>query len=151
MRNLFQTKLFKALLLMLLVFVIGITGYKLISHYSWVDAVYMTVITIATVGFREVRPLDPIEKIFTSVLILTSIFVMGYVIAVITEYILSKSNIGNLRQKKVEKKIKKMHDHIIICGYGRNGQQAVHKLLAYKQHFVVLGLYVCDNNSYSWI
>jgi voltage-gated potassium channel len=63
---------------------------------------------------------------------------MGYAITVITEYILSKNNIGNLRQKRVEKKIKKMHDHIIICGYGRNGQQAVHKLLAYKQRFVVV-------------
>lgn len=138
MRKLFQTKIYLALLLLLLVFVIGITGYKLISHYSWVDAVYMTVITIATVGFREVRPLAPIEKIFTSGLILTSIFVMGYAITVITEYILSKNNIGNLRQKRVEKKIKKMHDHIIICGYGRNGQQAVHKLLAYKRPFVVI-------------
>ncbi len=138
MRKLFQTKIFTALLLLLLVFIIGISGYKLISHYSWVDAIYMTVITIATVGFREVRPLDPIEKLFTSGLILTSIFVMGYAITVITEYILSKNNIGNLRQKRVEKKIKKIHDHIIICGYGRNGQQAVHKLLAYKQPFVVI-------------
>jgi len=138
MRKLFQTKIHTALLFLLLVFIVGITGYKLISHYSWVDAIYMTVITIATVGFREVRPLDPIEKLFTSGLILTSIFVMGYAITVITEYILSKNNIGNLRQKRVEKKIKKMHDHIIICGYGRNGQQAVHKLLAYKQPFVVV-------------
>ena len=138
MIKLFQTKIYTALLLLVLVFIIGITGYKLISHYSWVDAVYMTVITIATVGFREVRPLNPVEKIFTSGLILTSIFVMGYAITVITEYILSKNNIGNLRQKRVEKKIKKMHDHIIICGYGRNGQQAVHKLLAYKQPFVVV-------------
>lgn len=138
MRKLFQTKIFTALLLLVLVFIIGISGYKLISHYSWVDAIYMTVITIATVGFREVRPLSPIEKLFTSGLILTSIFVMGYVITVITEYILSKNNIGNLRQKRVEKRIKKMHSHIIICGYGRNGRQAVHKLLAYKQPFIVV-------------
>lgn len=138
MRNLFQTKIFIALLLVILVFIAGITGYKLISGYTWIDAIYMTVITIATVGFREVRPLDPIEKIFTSGLILTSIFVMGYAISVITEYILSKNNIGNLRQKRVEKKIKKMHNHIIVCGYGRNGQQAVHKLMAYKQPFVVI-------------
>jgi len=138
MRKLFQTKIYSALLLLILVFIIGITGYKLISEYSWIDSIYMTVITIATVGFREVRPLDPIEKLFTSGLILTSIFVMGYAITVITEYILSKNNIGNLRQKRVEKKIKKMHDHIIVCGYGRNGQQAAHKLLAYKQRFVVI-------------
>ncbi len=64
MRKLFQTKIYTASLLLLLVFIIGITGYKLLSHYSWVDAVYMTVITIATVGFREVRPLTPIEIFF---------------------------------------------------------------------------------------
>jgi len=138
MRNFFQKRIYLALLLLLLVFIIGIAGYRIISHYSWIDAFYMTVITIATVGFREVRPLDPIEKIFTSGLILTSIFVMGYALTVITEYIFSKNDVSILRRKRVEKKIKKMNDHIIVCGYGRNGQQAVHKLLAYKKPFVVI-------------
>ena len=138
MRNFFQKRIYFALLLLLIVFIIGIAGYKLISHYSWVDAFYMTVITIATVGFREVRPLDPIEKIFTSGLILTSIFVMGYALTVITEYIFSKNDVSILRKKRVEKKIKKMDGHIIVCGYGRNGQQAVHKLLAYKKPFIVI-------------
>ncbi len=138
MRNFFQKRIYLALLLLLLVFIIGISGYKLISHYTWVDAFYMTVITIATVGFREVRPLDPVEKIFTSGLILTSIFVMGYALTVITEYIFSKNDVSILRKKRVEKKIKKMDEHIIVCGYGRNGQQAVHKLLAYKKPFIVI-------------
>lgn len=138
MTKLFQTRIYTAFFLILLVLLSGIIGYKIISNYTWIDAIYMTVITITTVGFREVQPLTPIEKLFTTGLILTSIFIMGFAITVITEYILSKNNIGNLRQKRVEKKIKKMHDHIIVCGYGRNGQQAVHKLLAYKQRFVVI-------------
>jgi len=138
MRNIFQSKIYIAILLLVAVFLIGIFGFKFISDYSWIDAIYMTVITITTVGYGEVQPLDQFDKIFTSVLILTSIFIFGYAIKVISEYILSQNNIGNLRQKRVERKIAKMHDHIIVCGYGRNGQQAVHKLLAYNQSFVVV-------------
>ncbi len=138
MRKLFQTKIYLALSLMFLVLLTGMLTYKFAFNFSVIDSIYMTVITISTVGFKEVEPLTSAEKLFTSGLIVTSIFIMGYAISVITEYILSKNNIGNLRQKRVEKKIKKMHNHIIVCGYGRNGQQAVHKLLAYKQPFVVI-------------
>lgn len=138
MRNIFQSKIYIALLLLVAVFLMGILGFRFISDYPWIDAIYMTVITITTVGYGEVHPLNQFDKIFTSVLILTSIFIFGYAIKVISEYILSNNNIGNLRQKRVERKVGKMHDHIIVCGYGRNGQQAVHKLLAYNQTFVVV-------------
>ena len=138
MKNIFQKRIYAALLLLLLVFISGIIGFKFISDYSWLDAVYMTVITITTVGFKEVQPLDPMDKVFTSFLILSSIFIVGYAITVITEYILSKNNLGNLIQKRVEKKIDKLHDHVIVCGYGRNGQQAVHKLKAFNKPFVII-------------
>lgn len=138
MRKLFQTKIYTAILLLFMVFLTGVFGFRIISDYSWVDAFYMTVITITTVGFGEVQPLTPSGKIFTSFLILSSIFIVGFAISVITEYLLSKNNIGNLRQKRMDKKISKMHDHIIVCGFGRNGKQAAHKLLAYKQPFVII-------------
>jgi len=98
----------------------------------------MTVITITTVGFGELHPLSPTEKIFTSILILSSIFIIGYAIKVISEFILSKNDIGNLRQKKVQRKIESLEDHIIVCGYGRNGKQAALKLKAYNMPFVVV-------------
>ncbi len=138
MTKLFQTKLYTALLLLILVFLTGILGFRYFSSYTWIDAIYMTVITITTVGFGEVQPLDSFDKIFTSILILSSIFIVGYAISVITEYLLSKNNIGNLKQKRMEKKIAKLKNHIIVCGYGRNGKQAAHKLHAYKQPFVVI-------------
>ena len=124
-------------MLLLIVFITGVGGFHFFSGYSWVDAFYMTVITITTVGYGEVMPLNPMEKIFVSLLIISSIFIVGYAISVITEYILSK-NIGILRQKKVQKKLESMHDHIIVCGFGRNGKQAVQKLLAYKKSFVII-------------
>lgn len=61
----------------------------------------MTVITITTVGFGEVQPLDDFSKIFTIFLILTSVVIVGYAISVITEYILSRNNIEELKQKKM--------------------------------------------------
>ena len=138
MRRIFQSKILGALFLLLVVFFGGVVGYRVISGYSWVDSLYMTVITITTVGYGEVQPLSPNEKIFTSIFILSSIFIVGYAISVITEYLLSKNNIGNLREKKVHKKIKSMSNHVIICGYGRNGKQAVQKLLAYNKPFVII-------------
>jgi voltage-gated potassium channel len=65
----------------------GIVGFKLISGYTWTDAIYMTVITITTVGFGEVEPLDYQAKIFTIGLILTSAIIVGYALKVISEYI----------------------------------------------------------------
>jgi len=134
----FRVKLYTALFLLVSMLVIGILGFRIISDYSWIDALYMTVITITTVGFGEVQPLDANAKIFTVFLILSSVVILGYAITVITEYILSKNNIEELKQKKMQKKIDTFKDHIIICGYGRNGKQAAKKLLAYGKSFVVI-------------
>lgn len=138
MIRLLQNRILVAMLLLLLVFAAGVVGFKYISAYSWIDALYMTVITITTVGFGEVQPLNDTDKIFTSILILSSIFIVGYAITVISEYILSANNIGNLRQKRRQRMIDQMKNHIVVCGYGRNGQQAVQKLMAYERTFVVI-------------
>ena len=138
MRKLLGSKLALALALLITIFLIGVLGYKIISDYTWVDAFYMTVITITTVGYGTLGNLSPGEKIFTSLLILSSIFIVGYAISAISEYLLSKNNIGNFKRKKVQQKIDALKDHIIVCGYGRNGKQAVHKLAAYNKDFVVV-------------
>ncbi|MCH9661945.1 MAG: NAD-binding protein [Bacteroidetes bacterium] len=138
MNRFLQSKITGALLLLLLVFLIGVFGFVYAFAYTWIDAIYMTVITITTVGFGELHPLSPSEKIFTSLLILSSIFIVGYAIKVISEYVLSQNNIGNLRQKKVKKQVDALDNHIIVCGYGRNGRQASQKLAAYNTPFVVV-------------
>lgn len=136
--KLFRSRIYTAVSLLAIVIVIGVIGFRIMGDYSWVDAIYMTVITITTVGFGEVKPLDAEAKIFTIFLILTSIIIVGYAITVITEYILSKNDIEELKQKKMQKKIDSYSGHTIICGYGRNGKQAATKLLAYKRPFVVI-------------
>ena len=134
----FRTKIYTAVFLLIVILFIGVTGYKMISDYTWVDAVYMTVITMTTVGFGEVVPLDENSKIFTIFLILASVIIMGYALSIITEYILSKNNIEELKHKKMQKNIDSFKSHVVICGYGRNGKQAARKLLAYKKQFVII-------------
>ncbi|MBR9914653.1 MAG: potassium channel protein [Algicola sp.] len=134
----FRVKIYTAVFLLLVIMVIGVLGFRIMSDYSWIDSFYMTVITITTVGFGEVQPLDDNAKIFTIFLILASVIILGYAITVITEYILSKNDFEELKQRKMQKKIDNLSNHIIICGYGRNGKQAAKKLLAYKKPFVVI-------------
>ena len=135
----FRSKVNTAIILLIILLCIGVVGFKYLNGYTWLDAMYMTVITITTVGFKEVGgSLDAESKIFTIFLILTSVVIVGYAIKVITEYILTKNNVEELKQKKMQKKIDALKNHVIICGYGRNGKQAAKKLLAHKRSFVVI-------------
>tara|TARA_B110000459_G_scaffold40115_1_gene43387 strand:+ start:52 stop:1077 length:1026 start_codon:yes stop_codon:yes gene_type:complete len=134
----FRSKIETAIALLILLLFIGVVGFRVMSNYSWVDAIYMTVITVSTVGFGEVHPLDPQAKIFTVFLILTSVVIVGYAFKIITEYIISKNNLAELKQKKMQKKIDSLSNHVIICGFGRNGKQAAKKLLMHKRSFVVI-------------
>ena len=136
--KLFRSKISTAIILLVLLLFTGIIGFKIISDYSWIDALYMTVITITTVGFGEVQPLDPQAKIFTIFLILTSVIIVGYALTIITEFIISKNDISELKQKKMQKKIDALSNHVVICGFGRNGKQAAKKLLTHKRSFVVV-------------
>lgn len=95
-------------------------------------------ITITTVGFGTVHPLNDQEKLFTIFLILMSVVIVGYVASVLTEYIASGELLNKLKFKKVQKKILKLNNHAIVCGYGRNGKQAVLKLKKYKMPLVVI-------------
>lgn len=138
MIRLFRSKIYIALALMMTVLLTGVLGYRFISDYTWLDALYMTIITVTTVGFMEVSPLDTESKIFTVILITSSVFIFAYAISVITEYILSKNSLQLLKKKKVKNKISSLSNHVIVCGFGRNGMQAASRLEAYKKPFVVI-------------
>jgi len=134
----FRSKMYTALLLLFGLLCCGVIGYMAIAGYNFTNALYMTVITITTVGFGEVAPLTEEAKLFTILLILTSVVIVGYALTVITETILSNNNLEELKQKKMQKQIDGFSNHIIICGYGRNGKQAATKLLAYNKPFVIV-------------
>ena len=78
MIRLMRSKIVLALSLMVVVLLFGVVGYKMLSDFTWIEAIYMTIITVTTVGFSEVRPLDANAKIFTVFLIVTSVFIFGF-------------------------------------------------------------------------
>ena len=133
-----RSKLYKALVLMFGLIFIGVVGFIWIAEYNFIDALYMTVITVSTVGFKEVQPLDFESKIFTIFLIFTSVGIYGYVLSVITEYISNNKLFEELKFNQVQKKINKLKNHTIVCGYGRNGRQAVATLRSHNKKVVVI-------------
>ncbi len=133
-----NSKINKILVLVASILAIGTIGYMSLSHYSLVDALYMTVITVTTVGFGELQPFSPEEKVFTIFLILTSITVFGYAVSTFSEYLVSGKLFDHFKHRKVEKQIEKLVGHTIVCGYGRNGKQAILKLQNYGKDFVVI-------------
>jgi len=137
-KKLLKNKFYLAITLLIALLFIGVLGYRTIAGYNWVDALYMTVITIATVGYGEVTPLDDTAKLFTVFLILTSIAIIAFSLSVITEYIVKQSNPLLIQRRKVKKMISAFENHIIICGYGRNGKQVAQKLLAHKKKFIII-------------
>lgn len=132
------SKIYFLFAFIIMIFAIGIVGFMVIEKFRLVDAVYMTVITVATVGFGEVHPLSQSGKIFTSILIVFSFGTFAYAISTITSYVAD----GNFRRHfgiyKTHTTIRKMKDHVIICGYGRNGKQAAIELMKHKHPFVIV-------------
>ena len=82
--------------------------------------------------------MGPEGKIFTVLLILTSVFTVGFAISVVTEYILSRNSLQILKKKRVKKTIDSLSNHVVVCGFGRNGMQASERLKAYKKPFVII-------------
>ena len=138
MRRLVNSKIKLAVVLIILVFVTGVIGFRFLYDYTWIDALYMTIITVSTVGYGEVQPMGAYGKLFTSVFIISGLFIFGFGLSTITEHILNKNNIGNLKRNKMKKRIESLRDHIIVCGYGQNGKEAVQKLMDYRKDFVII-------------
>lgn len=138
MKNLLSRKIYFASFLLVALFGTATLGYKFLADLSWVDALYMSVITIATVGYRELTRDDPAIKIFTIFVIISGLLIIGYSLSVLTEYLFNKNFFNQLIFKKVQQKIDQLQGHIIVCGYGRNGSQAVAKLSTYQKPFVIV-------------
>jgi len=127
-----------ALFLLVGMVFMGTVGFMFLEGYSLTEALFMTVITMSTVGFEEVRPLDNSGMLFTSVLILFSFGVFVYVVTSFTRFLVEGVFSNYFKDNKVKKRIKRLSGHVVICGYGRNGKQAVIELQEHKQKFIIL-------------
>lgn len=132
------SKIYIAIGLLFLTVCIGILGFMIIEGYDFLDAFYMTVITVATVGFQEVHPLSPAGRLFTAFLIIISFGTFAYAVSSITKYISDGEFKDYFKNKKVSTAIEKLESHVIICGFGRNGKQAAHVLKKHNTRFVVV-------------
>jgi len=100
----------------------GVAGYALIEGWGLLDALYMTVISLATVGFQEVHPLSAAGRFFTILLILGGVVSVGVALSIGSQIILEGQFEKVMGRRKVEKEIGRLRDHYIICGYGRMGR-----------------------------
>ncbi len=122
-------------LLFLLAF--GTLGYMVIEKWNAFDAFYMTVITIATVGFSEVHPLSVSGRIFTAVLILGGVGTAFYILTSLVR-VTMEGEFGTFGRRRMESRIRKLDQHFIVCGYGRVGEAIATTLKLQKADFVVI-------------
>ena len=123
-------------LLALLVY--GTAGYMLLEGYGFLDALFMTVITVSTVGFEEVRRLDAAGEAFTISVIAFGVIDFLYTFGVLVELLSSGEWQRHRRARRVQRRLDDLRDHVIVCGYGRTGRQAVFELTQSQQSFVVI-------------
>ncbi|HAR55118.1 TPA: potassium channel protein [Patescibacteria group bacterium] len=117
---------------------VGVTGYMVIEGWSFLEALYMVVITLATVGYKEIHPLSTAGTIFTILLIVFGVVTLYYVIRVMGEYVLASRFDANYQAKKMQAKISNLLNHYVVCGYGRVGSKIVDELLREKAEVLVV-------------
>ncbi len=117
----------------------GTLGFVLIEEdMSFLDAFYMTIITVSTVGFSEVKELSAGGKLFTIFLIITSFGTFAYALTAITKYILGGEYREYFKDYRMNKQVEKLENHVIVCGYGRVGTQAASDLAKHGQSYLIV-------------
>ncbi len=119
-------------------FSISVVGFMYFESYSFKEALYMTVITLSTVGYGELRPLSESGRLFATLLIIFNFIVFAYTISSFTALVIEGDLFKNLHLKTIERHIKKMKNHIILCGYGRYGREVADHLINHKIPFIII-------------
>jgi voltage-gated potassium channel len=131
-------EMWKPLLLILLMIIIGIIGFHFIEGWPFLDCLYMTVITIFTVGFKEVYDLSPAGRIFTIFIILGGVGTAIFAFTKLAEIVYEGGIRKFLRRRRMEKKLENLKDHYIICGHGRMGRVVRERMEEEKMPYVVI-------------
>jgi len=133
-----RSALVTALAVLAALVAIGVAGYMTIAGMGLTDALYMTVITLSTVGFREVAPLTGGGKLFTIFLIVSGLGLVLYTATVVAQDVVEGGVQRALGRRRVQRQIDRLSDHYIVCGFGRMGRIVCKELVAKPVRFVVI-------------
>ena len=127
-----------ALLALGIITVAGVLGYMVFEGWSFTDALYMTVITLTTVGYREVRTLDTTGQLWTMFLLVTGVGTLFYAAVSSVEFVVEGTIRGYFGRRRMQAAISRLSDHYILCGYGRVGRQVAAEFTRDGVPFVVI-------------
>lgn len=136
----YPNRLLLAFIAFLALILIGTSGYHWIENISIVDSLYMTTITISTVGFGEVRPLSPAGRMFTIGLIIGGGGIAAYTFGATAEFILSGEWQAFFEKRRYLRMVSALSEHVIVCGFGRVGRRIAHELMQEKVPFIVVDI-----------
>lgn len=131
-------KILVAILLLLATIITGVIGFMLINDYTFWESFYMTIVTLSTVGYGEVKPLNQNGQIFASLLIVFNLGIFAYGITIISSFLVEGQLQELLKDYKVYKQIKQLENHTIVCGFGRHGRQVCEELTKNDIPFVII-------------
>jgi voltage-gated potassium channel len=120
------------------IMLIGTLGYVVIEGWSVLDAVYMTVTTMATVGFGEIHPLSPNGRMFTIGLIILGVGGALYLLTAMMQFVFEGHLGRNLERRRMQRRIENLREHFLLCGFGRVGRQVAHDFQAAGVPFIVI-------------
>jgi len=133
-----RERLLQIVILLVGVLALGTLGYQLLEGWTPFDALYMTVITVSSVGFMEVHQLSPTGRVFTMILIVIGLGTMAYGLGTITAFWV-EGDLSHIWEKRLmERRIASLKAHVIVCGGGETGRAIARELLATRTPFVVI-------------
>lgn len=136
--KIFLQRLLLPLLILHFIIILGVAGYMIIEDYTFMQALYMTTLAITTVGFREVKTLSPDGQLFTVILLIISWASLAFILARLTQFVISGEINQYFKNRKLMREIDKLKDHVIVCGFGRNGRLAARTLQMHNEPFIVI-------------
>jgi voltage-gated potassium channel len=131
-------RIYLSLLSLLLIVLLGMLGYHLLEGWNWFDSLYMTIITLATIGYGEVHPLTAAGKVFTMMLIALGVTAAGFIFTTLTQALVETQLAATFGRRKLFRDISKLKNHHILCGAGRVGLRIIDEFKKKGVEFVII-------------